>query len=589
MLFAGGTVACWGVNDLGQLGDGSTTGPENCLDIGSCSTTPGVVSGVSGATAVATNGSEACAVLSSGAVECWGSNADGELGNATVATVAGNPVSPVPSMVAGLTRATAVAVGLNYGLRVVARRHRPVLGVQRLRPAGQRVDHGFDDARPRAGRHRRRGHRRGRVPRLRADGGWNRRVLGPNDSGQLGLGTSSGPQTCQGEPCATTPVKVTDLSGVTAIAAGDDDTCALISDGTVRCWGWNTDGELGDGTTMHSSTPVVVSGLSGASAIAMGDTPRARSSRAATSCAGATTTPASWQVRLRVRRRATTPVFDHAAEHLRVVTLRPSEAGHRRMVWRLRFPAMVHRSLTTRSGSGVQVLVVDDDEDFREACAGVLESDGYEVQRAASAAEAIERAAAWRPRVVVTDLEMPGMSGIELCEYFLHEYAPPAPGVVVVSGVEAAGPEALRKGARAFLSKPYGPDELLVVMRAALEGRPGQAETEPFTNDKARERAAARAMAEAALGSAIATGPVSRQSAIHCARWLGGFYRPATAAMLFPLDGKLDIYASSDPEHVAGGQPPVALKSIAETVLETGSTLIVQDIAVQPWLGALSR
>jgi CheY-like chemotaxis protein len=249
---------------------------------------------------------------------------------------------------------------------------------------------------------------------------------------------------------------------------------------------------------------------------------------------------------------------------------------------------MVHRSPTTLSGSGVQVLVVDDDEDFREACAGVLESDGYEVQRAASAAEAIELAAAWRPRVVVTDVEMPGMSGIELCEYFLHEYAPPAPGVVVVSGIVAAEPEALRKGAGAFLSKPYGPDELLEVVRAVLEGPPRKAETEQFRNEKARERAAARAMAEAAFGSAIATDPELQADGNHLARWLGGFYRPATAALLFPLNGKLDIYASSNPERIAGGPPPLALNSIAETVLETGSTLIVPDIAVQPWLGPSS-
>ena len=249
---------------------------------------------------------------------------------------------------------------------------------------------------------------------------------------------------------------------------------------------------------------------------------------------------------------------------------------------------MVHRNPTTLSGSGVQVLVVDDDEDFREACAVALEADGYEVQRAASAAEAIELAAAWRPRVVVTDLEMPGMSGIDLCEYFLHEYAPPAPGVVVVSGIVAAGPEALRSGARAFLSKPYGPDELLVVVRAALEGPPRKAETEQFTNEKARERAAARAMAEAAFVSAIAADPELQADGNHLARWLGGFYRPATAALLFPLNGKLDIYASSDPERVAGGSPPLALNSIAETVLETGSTLIVPDIAVQPWLGPSS-
>lgn len=269
-LLAGGTVACWGVNDLGQLGDGSTSGPEQCFDIGSCSTTPGVVSGVSGATAVATNGSEACAVLSSGAVECWGSNAFGELGNTTVATASGNPVSSVPIMVAGLTRATAVAAATNYACALLLDGTIQCWGSN---ASGQLGNGSTTDsttpvpvsdvtgaaAIAAGGAH---------ACALMADGTvvcW-----GANGSGELGL--SSGPQTCpNSDPCATTPVKVPDLSGVTAIAAGESDTCALLSDGTVRCWGLNDDGELGDGTTMDSSTPVVVSGLRGASAIAMAE------------------------------------------------------------------------------------------------------------------------------------------------------------------------------------------------------------------------------------------------------------------------------------------------------------------------------
>ena len=273
VLLAGGTVACSGMNDVGQLGDGSISGPEQCPGIGACSTTPGVVSGVSGATAVATNGVEACALLSSGAVECWGNDIDGELGNGTIASTAANQPqgSPVPVMVSGLTRATAVAVGGDFACALLVGGTVQCWGSN----ADGQLGNGSttSSATP--------------VPvsdvtgaaAIAAGGSYACALIadgtvacwGDNGYGELGLGTSSGPQTCgNNEPCATTPVKVPNLSGVTAIAAGARSTCALLSDGTVRCWGWNDAGELGNRTTMTSSTPVAVSGLSGASAIAMG-------------------------------------------------------------------------------------------------------------------------------------------------------------------------------------------------------------------------------------------------------------------------------------------------------------------------------
>jgi alpha-tubulin suppressor-like RCC1 family protein len=277
VLLAGGTVACWGENEVGQLGDGTTTGPELCSGSVPCSTTPVVVSGVSGAAAVATNGADACAVLSSGAVECWGNNLDGELGNGTVAS-ANTGGSSVPTMVSGLTRATAVAVGGNgYACALLLDGAVECWGYNARGQLGNGST--TDSTTPvpvadvtgavaiAAGEYH--------TCALMADG--TVACWGDNLYGELGLGTSSGPQACvSGDPCATTPVKVPNLSGVTAIAAGDDDTCALLSDGTVRCWGFNLDGDLGhgkagDGTTMPSSTPVVVSGLSGASAIAMAE------------------------------------------------------------------------------------------------------------------------------------------------------------------------------------------------------------------------------------------------------------------------------------------------------------------------------
>jgi alpha-tubulin suppressor-like RCC1 family protein len=68
-----------------------------------------------------------------------------------------------------------------------------------------------------------------------------------------------------------TPVQVSGLSGVTAIAAGDHHNLALRSEGTVWAWGDNFTGQLGNGSTTDSSTPVQVSALSGVTGIAAGD------------------------------------------------------------------------------------------------------------------------------------------------------------------------------------------------------------------------------------------------------------------------------------------------------------------------------
>ena len=78
---------------------------------------------------------------------------------------------------------------------------------------------------------------------------------GQNKHGEVGDGSRSD---------RLKPVPVTGLSsGVAQVSAGYDQTCALLTGGTVKCWGNNATGELGNGTTTSSNVPVTVSGLSG--------------------------------------------------------------------------------------------------------------------------------------------------------------------------------------------------------------------------------------------------------------------------------------------------------------------------------------
>ncbi len=87
------------------------------------------------------------------------------------------------------------------------------------------------------------------------------RCWGYNASGQLGNGTAA--------PTGT-PSTVSGIRSVTAIAAGGSHVCAALEDGTVRCWGANSVGQLGDGTSINRMVPVTVLGLSGVVGLGLG-------------------------------------------------------------------------------------------------------------------------------------------------------------------------------------------------------------------------------------------------------------------------------------------------------------------------------
>ena len=107
------------------------------------------------------------------------------------------------------------------------------------------------------------------------------------------------------------------------------------------------------------------------------------------------------------------------------------------------------------------VLVVDDDEDSLRALERLLIDDGFSTVTAADGEAAIVAARRARPDVVITDLKMPGMHGIELCRR-LHEIDDELPVVVMTGGADMqAVIESLRAGAEDFLVKPLDYDTAL--------------------------------------------------------------------------------------------------------------------------------
>jgi DNA-binding NtrC family response regulator len=118
-----------------------------------------------------------------------------------------------------------------------------------------------------------------------------------------------------------------------------------------------------------------------------------------------------------------------------------------------------------------RVLVVDDEVNARTALLELLRDEGYAVETAADAFKALGKVADFAPDLVLTDLKMPGMDGLQLLAR-LHETDPELPVVVMTAfGEVESAVRAMRSGARDYLGKPVNVGELSVVIAREMEQR----------------------------------------------------------------------------------------------------------------------
>lgn len=236
------------------------------LAAGSCSTPPAGPPATTipilpfAAVSVSAGVTHTCAVSTAGEVWCWGDNESGQLGDGTVA----DRLQPRP--VAGLTNVRTVATGLGTTCAVTQSGAVRCWGSN---SRGQLGDGTFDDKLVPS-------------PVSGLGAGVDTVVVGAahacarltsgtvscwgdNTVGQLGTGSTS---------ASNVPVQVAALSGVSSLApggGGNDHTCAVVAGGAVKCWGNNYAGQLGDGTILDRTAPVAVAGLTGAAvAVATG-------------------------------------------------------------------------------------------------------------------------------------------------------------------------------------------------------------------------------------------------------------------------------------------------------------------------------
>jgi two-component system, chemotaxis family, chemotaxis protein CheY len=122
--------------------------------------------------------------------------------------------------------------------------------------------------------------------------------------------------------------------------------------------------------------------------------------------------------------------------------------------------------------SPVRVLVVEDSATMRAFLSAALEPSGYEVATAKSGFEALKVLQRERFHLIITDINMPDINGLELVRFIRESPAQKDTPLIIVStdGRERDRERGMKLGANAYLVKPFGPEELLEAARRCLGG-----------------------------------------------------------------------------------------------------------------------
>jgi alpha-tubulin suppressor-like RCC1 family protein len=247
-LLGNGTVMAWGADLSGQLGNGATGERVG----------PTLVKGLSGVKAVAAGGDHSLALMNNGTVMAWGDGEAGELGNGSA------KASDVPVTVKGLTGVRAIAAGGEFSLAVLNDGTVEAWGSNFYGQLGNTaIEETSDVPVPVVGLSGVASVAAGANHALALLSGGTVRAWGEDTYGEVGNGAFA--TRIEG------PVAVGGLSGVTAVSAGTGDSVAILGSGSLKTWGIDTTGQLGNGTAgSPSPTPVSVSGLAKVASVSAG-------------------------------------------------------------------------------------------------------------------------------------------------------------------------------------------------------------------------------------------------------------------------------------------------------------------------------